>query len=253
MKSRILIFIFLIASSSVMGQSMLKVHLTDNSRINVSVDGRYFSKTGTSITVGDLPPGRHKLTIYTVQQTRNGRGREEAIYSGKVFTHNGNITLLTYDAYNQQPDIQEQDISTYQQNNPPNYNTGTNENHNPPQVNNNNADYGNDNRYIQPNAPVATPAATLTDTKTDDLKKKVADKKGDIEKMNVLKDGLNGETMTTDQVSAIMDWFNFEDSKVTFAKWAYPNTVDKGNFVSLENKLTYKNYVDDLDKFIKQQ
>ena len=49
-----------------------------------------------------------------------------------------------------------------------------------------------------------------------------------------------------------MDFFNFEDSKVQFAKWAYPNTVDKENFATLESKLSYQNYVDDLDKFIKE-
>ena len=69
--------------------------------------------------------------------------------------------------------------------------------------------------------------------------------------MNTLKDGLNGEKITTDQVSVMMDWFNFEATKVDFAKWAYPNTVDKENFISLENKFSYKNYQDDLDKFIK--
>ena len=70
--------------------------------------------------------------------------------------------------------------------------------------------------------------------------------------MNLIKDGLGGEKMTTDQVNTIMDFFNFEDSKVQFAKWAYPNTVDKENFATLESKLSYQNYVDDLDKFIKE-
>ena len=238
-------------------QSMLKVRLTDNSQITVAVDGRYFNKVGTTVTVGELPPGRHRFTIYAVQQDRRGRGHEEVVYSGKVFTHNGFITLFTYDPYSRDTHLQDQDITSYSQTTPPvNNGVGTYENNIPPQVNNNNSDYGNDNKYVDPNTPLASPVApesigTLTDAKTANLKKKVADKKADTEKMNILKDGLKNERYTTDQVAQIMDWFSFESTKVDFAKWAYPNTVDKENFSTLESKLTYKNYEDDLDQFIK--
>ena len=257
MKSRLFILLLLAAGATTAeAQSMLKVRLTDNSRINISVDGRYFSKKGTTVTVGELPPGRHRLEIYSVQQTRSGRGREEVVYSGKVITHPGNITLFTYDPDGRQIDVQEQDIHNYSQSTPPiNNGVGTYENNMPGQVNNNNNDNGNDNRYVQSPAPyprTSRAAATLTDVKIVQLKSRASDKKTDTEKMNLIKDGLGGEKMTTDQVNAIMDFFNFEDSKVQFAKWAYPNTVDKENFAALESKLSYQNYVDDLDKFIKE-
>jgi len=71
--------------------------------------------------------------------------------------------------------------------------------------------------------------------------------------MKVLKDALANETFVTYQVGNMMDWFSFESSKVDFAEWAYTKTVDKENFTDLENKLTYKNYRDDLDKFIKSK
>ena len=261
MKSLILSFLLPVTIiTGAQGQSMLKVHLADNSQINVSVDGRYFNVKGTSVTVGDLPPGRHAFTIYAVQQDRRGRGREESVYSGRVTTHAGYVTLFTYDPYSQQTDVQEQEANTYAQvpHQPDNgYGSGNNNNTQAPQVNNNNNDYGNDNKYIQPSdAPLASPVApesmaTLTGDKTDKLKKKAADKKTDTEKMNVLKEGLAGEKITTDQVGAMMDWFNFESSKVDFAKWAFQNTVDKENYTNLETKLTYKNYEDDLDTFIK--
>ncbi len=252
MKARFLICSFLVACSTMAAaQSMLKVRLADNSVINIAVDDRYFNKKGTSVTMGDLPPGRHRITIYTVVQTRNGRGHEQVVYSGKIETHNGNVTLFTYDADNQQTDIQEQDMNSFTQNNPPpngpgNYN-------NAPQPGNNYSDNYNNNRgqqFNQPSRQLVSP--TLTDVKIDQLKTRVMDKKTDTERMKLMKDALSSEKMTTDQVSAMMDWYNFEDSKVEFAKWTYPNTVDKENFPSLENKLTYKDYVDDLDKFIKE-
>ncbi len=255
MKKLLILSLLVIAGvTGASAQSMLKVKLANNAQLNVEVDGRYFNKRGTSVTVGDLPPGRHRFTIYSVQQDRRGRGREEAIYSSRITTLPGYVTIVTYDPDSRELVKQEQDITTFQQNMPPAANNGgTYSQNNPPQVNNNNNDYGNDSRYIDGSAPVASPIATgtLTDAKINDLKTKVADKKTDTEKWNALKDGLKNETETTDQIGAMMDWFNFESTKVDFAKWAYPNTVDKQNFSNLDNKLSYKNYVDDLDKFIK--
>jgi hypothetical protein len=250
----LLSLLFVAGTSCASAQSMLKVKLADNERLNVEVDGRYFNKTGTSVTVGDLPPGKHRFTIYTMRQDRRGRGREEAIYSGKIATRRGFVTLFTYDPNSREINTEEQDIDSYRQNMPPAGNAGGGYSQNAaPQVNNNNNDNGNDNRYIDRSAPVASPVAagTLTDSKLNDLKTTVASKKTDTEKWNTLKDGLKNETETTDQLAVMMDWFNFESTKVDFAKWAYPNTVDKENFANLENKLSYKNYVDDLDKFIK--
>ena len=254
--------IFLISALLVIGitcasaQSMLKVRLADNSKLNVEVDGRYFNKTGTSVTVGDLPPGRHRFAIYTLVQDRRGRGRQESVYSGKVVTHGGYVTVFTYDPNTGETNVQELDINSYQQNMPPQANgSGGYDQRNTPQVNNNNNDYGNDNKYVNPSSPVASPVpadaiGTLTDDKINVLKTKVAAKKTDTEKMNVLKDDLKDEKITTDQVALIMDWFNFESTKVDFAKWAYANTVDKENFANLDSKLSYKNYEDDLNKFI---
>jgi hypothetical protein len=237
---------------------MLKVRLADNNRLNVEVDGRYFNKTGTSVTVGDLPPGKHKFTIYTLQQGRRGRTREEAIYTGRITTHGGYVTIFTFDPISQSTDVQEQEINSYAQSNPaiPRGRDGGQYDNTAPQVNNNNTDQGNDNKYIDPSSPVASPVApeaigTLTDAKSNELKTKAAAKKTDTEKMNVLKEGLKDEKITTAQVGAMMDWFNFESSKVDFAKWAYANTVDKENFGTLDIKLTYKNYEDELAKFLK--
>jgi hypothetical protein len=225
-------------------QSMLKVRMADNSAINVSVDGRYFNKRGTSVTVGDLPPGRHLLQIFAISQTRNGRGREQVIYEGKVKTHDGQVTIFQYDANSGDVQVDEAEMNQYLSEHPiPTQSQGSD---NPQQGNT--ADNANNNPGASP-----VPTGTLDDTKTDKLKTDVAAKKTDTEKMKVLKDALGNETFTSYQVANMMDWFSFESTKVDFAEWAYSKTVDKENFTDLENKLTYKNYRDDLDKFIKSK
>jgi len=225
-------------------QSMLKVRTADNMRINVMVDGRYFNKTGTSVTVGDLPYGRHRLRVYEASQTRRGRVFQEVIYEGKVITDPGMITILVYDPATDQTDIQEQQINSYLNDHPiPNANTGQN--------NSGSYDDGDNNNSAPVAAPAPVASGSLTSAKIDQLKTKVNAKKTDTDKMNTLKTELSGETFTTAQLGDMMDLFNFESAKVEFAKWAYSSTVDKDYFSDLEGKLTYKNYQDDLDKFIK--
>jgi hypothetical protein len=226
-------------------QSMLRVGLRDgNTPINVSLDGRYFNKRGTTVTVGELPPGTHFLKIYTMSRTRNGRGREDVIYSGRISTDGGMATVFIYDPETGLADIQQQDMNTYTANHPRTM-PGNNHRFDNP-ANNNNA-------YAQPAPVTQEKTGTLTDAKISDLKTQATAKKTDLEIFNVLKDGLKNEQVLTRQVGDMMDWFTFETSKDDFAKWAYTVTVDKEYFSDLENKFTYKSYQDDLDKFIKEQ
>jgi len=271
MKKIIILLVFLVSGfASADAQSMLKVSLADRSVINISVDGRYFNKRGTTVTVGDLPPGRHSLKIFVASQDRRGRAREDVLYEGNVKTHNGSVTLFVYDANTDNIDIQEQDMDAYMANNPqPNNNApmnngnngnnrfGYNDNNNYPnnQGNNNNYQNNNNGNYNNNNAPVASPApvGTLTDDKTAKLKDRIAAKAADTQKLTELESALNDETYTTDQVGTMMDWLIFDETKVSFAKWAYTHVVDKDNFKSVENKFSYKNSQDDIDKFLQGQ
>src|ERR1700739_549424 len=98
-------------SATAESQTMLKVHLSDNSPITVSVDGRYYNRRGTSITVGDLPPGTHFLRIFALRLDRWGRGHEEAIFQGRVKTHEGMATLFSYDYENDVTNMEERDMA----------------------------------------------------------------------------------------------------------------------------------------------
>jgi hypothetical protein len=260
---RLLFILFITgAITSAKAQSMLRVHLTDNSQVNIEVDSRYFNKRGTGVTVGDLPPGKHRLKIYAVNQGRRGRGYEEAIYDGKIRTTDGMILLFEYDPNADTISVQEQQISAYMSSQPQlnaqiqahnENNNGYNNNGNNYAANNggyndNNGGYHRNGGYRVPMNRDALP--TLTDAKIDQLKTEVSAKNTDTERQKMLQDELQNEKMSTVQISTIMDWFNFESSKVDFAEWAYNNTVDKENFGNLDAKFTYQEYKDALDKFI---
>lgn len=248
-----LLLIILAATVSIAtaeAQTQLRVRLADNSQINVAVNGRYFDKRGTTITVGDLPPGRHSLKIYTMRYDRWGRNYEHIAYQGAVRTSDGMVTNFTYDPYSGRVGMQLQ----YLDDNVP---------HNPaPDMNNNNNEdiVQSPTEYDQtsPASPVASPVpadelATFTEAKTEELKTKVAAKKTDTEKLRLLKDELKNESLTTKQVSYIMDWVLFESTKMEFVKWAYPITTDKENYDGLSKKFAYKSSQEELDNFIKDQ
>lgn len=261
---KVFIFLLLTAISVKAGaQSMLKVSLTDRTIINISVDGRYFEKQGTSVTVGDMPEGRHYLKIYVAMPNRRGRMKETVVYEGQIQTYTGSVSLFTFNMSSGQYNIEEQSINANTNNLPPenNQNTGypaNNGNNSTPDNStyqgNNQDNTGNNSSGTAVASPVSPESVpTLSDNKVSKLKTKIAAKPTDTQKIAALKDGLKDEQFTTDQVSDMMGWLIFESSKVTFAEWAYSHTVDKENFSSLENKFSYKNSQDDLEKFIRDQ
>jgi hypothetical protein len=231
-------------------QSMLKVRVAGDRPINVWLDGRYFNKRGTSVTVGDLPPGSHMLRVYAMAEDRWGRPSEKVIYHGRVSTYEGTLTSLYYDPYTNETNIRQMEMGADTRGSmlPP-------ASAEPQQQPQNNSEY-DDNQ--QPSSPVASPVSqetggSLTEATMEKLKTKVTAKKVDVERMNTIKEALDHETFTTDQVSSMMDWFGFESSKVEFAEWAYNKTVDKEMFGDLAAKLTYQNYRDEFEKFLQAQ
>lgn len=246
-----------VATGGAMAQSMLRIRLADNSPINVSVDGRYFNKRGTSVTVGDLPFGRHYFKVYATMQTRSGRTYEEVIYQGKVKTYYGRITTIVYDPGTRYADVQETDIDAYANNHPQSDNDNGQYIEHGADRRNEKSYYPDENGYNQPDVPASpvSPAemSTLDDEKINKLKGKVSGENTDTKKINMMKAGLQEETMTTAQVGELMNWLSFESSKVDFAEWAYNQTVDKDLYSDLLVKFNYQNYKDELDQFIKSK
>lgn len=264
---KILVFLVLAgALTTAQAQSMLKVRLADNAQFKVAVDGRYFNKLGTSITVGDLPYGRHTVKIYTYTQSRRGRTFEELIYTGSIKTYEGMISLFVLDPYTKETRVSEEEIDAYGINQPAPNSPGRNDRYigttgkfdtEPANKPNTNTATNNDDNYVPPASPVASPVSadmlgTLTDAEQQKLKTKVEGKPTDTDRLLLIKSSLKNEKVTTMQVSDMMDWFTFESSKVDFVKWAYTITVDKEFYGDLAGKFAFKNSQDELNQFIRK-
>jgi len=249
-------------SGQVAAQSVLRVRLADNSRFNVSVNGRYFDRKGTSVTVGDLPAGNHYVKIYKVSFDRWGRAFDRTIFQGTVRTRNGMLSQMVYDPYSRR-----MGVNLIPENNGTNrpqdtYNDPTRAQYNdvsePDRMaNKEKQDVSNeplpsvvevDNNDVPKGRPAASPMpeGSMTDNDMDALKAKVAAQKTDTEKLKLLKSELRKETITTLQLSEMLDWMLFESTKVELAKWTYHITEDKDFFGDIFSKFSYQSSKDEL-------
>lgn len=269
----LLLVVAFMGIADAVAQSQLRVHLADNSRISVAVNGRRFNTRGTSVTVGDLPPGRHSLRIYALTYDRWGRSFDRIVYQGSVVTRYMMATHFVYDRFSRRVNVRNVSLDGVYRNSPSdrhpdnsqyrmNYDDGSDRTDNT-----NNSNYekydknqpavaDDENRIpATPSGPVASPVPTgsFDDGESEKLKSKVEAKGTDTEKLKLIKETLKRETVTTFQVSYVMDWFLFESTKVEFAKWAYGITTDKDFYNDISAKFNYKSSKEELASFLQNR
>ncbi len=69
-------------------------------------------------------------------------------------------------------------------------------------------------------------------------------------KMSTAKTITGANCLTTDQVVAICSLFDFENSKLDFAKFAYTKTYDKGNYFKVNKVFEFDSSKEELNKFV---
>jgi hypothetical protein len=281
----VLLLSTLLGAAPAFGQTVLKISLSDKTAIKVAVDGRYFNKRGETVTVADLPQGRHYLKIFALNTTRRGTQIDEVIYEGKIKTYRGQLTMFIYDPNTGTANVSEQDIDynaaqaeSFNNRNLNNYDTKGNNNQGdnnaapsqPENTTTNNAlpegtplaspvsaadelDAIEKGKTVKENKPAKTAKAVkpLKDPKLEKARKKVTAKTTDTDKLAAAKLALKNEKLSTAQIITVISWFNFENSKVDFAKWAYPDATDKEKYGKIKAKLTMKSYREEMDKFLK--
>lgn len=237
----------LLSAGGLLAQSQIRVTTSDRSRITVAVDGRYFNRRGTAITVGDLPPGRHSLKIYAVQQDRWGSAYQTVVFQGRVTTEYRMVTNVVYNPYTRMARVKQMSLDfggAVPDDDYTAYRDGTEED----------ATLSTPAMKPAPRA-VASPApmGSLSFDKQEALKKKADAEKTDTKKLAFVKSGLNGETVSTTQVMEIMDWFLFESTRLEFAKWGYNIALDKQSYNDISTRFETPAYKQEFDAFVKKQ
>jgi len=81
-------------------------------------------------------------------------------------------------------------------------------------------------------------------------KKTVSETAFEESKLSTAKSIAASNCLSTDQVVALCEVFSFEESKLTFAKYAYKYTTDPKNYFKVNNVFSFDSNKDELNKFI---
>lgn len=240
MKKLILALLTCVMAVPVFAQSMLRVSTTDQLPIKLVIDGRYFKRHGKMLTVGRLPPGNHWVQVYAFDQNDEGRLRNRnLVYEGRIRVHRNEVVNCVVDA-----------------------NSGNAKTYRAPVGTSSYLPEKDDMYGEQPytTMPVDTgaiapvnDASIISNEELNKLGKKVSDKLTDTDKMKKMRSGLDGKSISTQQVATMMGWLNFESTRLEFAEWAYNITVDKEHYSQLKSKFSFTSSKQKLDDFLKNK
>ena len=87
----------------------------------------------------------------------------------------------------------------------------------------------------------------------DDAYRLISNESFDSSKLTVAKQVVSSNPMTANQILNICKLFSFESNKLEFAKFAYPNCVEKNKYYLINEVFKYDSSKRELDEFIKGQ
>jgi hypothetical protein len=82
------------------------------------------------------------------------------------------------------------------------------------------------------------------------IKASIMSKSFENTKLEIAKQVLGQRCMTSSQVSEIISVFDFESTKLDFAKFAYGRTFDLGNYYQINDAFTFESSISDLNNYI---
>lgn len=213
-------------------RSTLRIRLSDDTPLTVSVNGRYFQKTGRSITLGDLPKKRHNIKVYRFRAYQDGNGgKAELVYSGRIKVEPGTTYDCVVDVNARKFRMKPVGSLSAERNQGSSVNGRNN---------------GTD--IALPPSQTVNRSAAITQLKTN------IDAKGeDAEKLKIANAYLNRQKVSVNEAKDIASWFYFDDTRLSFVKAAYGKVSDPNNFSQLGEVFTLDSSFKDFQKFLEQK
>lgn len=81
-------------------------------------------------------------------------------------------------------------------------------------------------------------------------KQTIASKSFEDSKLAIAKQIVNSNCLTSEQVRDLLRLFDFEDTKLQFAKYCYGYTYDLGNYYKVNDAFEFESSIDELNKYI---
>lgn len=185
----------------------------------VGIDGHFFESRGKYVVINNLAPGHHRLEIFVTHKCNHfnhpGYCRGAKIFASSVYIPPAS-RLRGY--------IDRQGRFSMKQK----------------QIANN----------FHDNIPLYQGPAAIAPAAFNGLLQTIEAQWFDDTKLAVAQQALMTNYLTSGQVAAILDVFWFEESRLAFAKAAYPRVVDPQNYYLVNNAFWFQSSVEELTAFI---
>jgi hypothetical protein len=219
-------------------RSSIRLRLSDGTLLRVAVNGRYFEKTGTSLTIGDVPGRRPHIKVYRFRPYAYGKGgKAELVYSGTIKIKRGTAYDAVVDVRKQELMLKE--ISPLQ--NIPGK---------PPFDPKRDQVIGENNVEIPETANDSGISTLSPQLKT--VKAAMDQQVSDMEKLQTVKKYV-GDSISAGDVKQIASWFFFDDTKLKFLEMVYPKISDKEHAETLKAVFMEGNSKTQFEQFLKKQ
>lgn len=93
--------------------------------------------------------------------------------------------------------------------------------------------------------------APMSNTEFASVKKTIEAKDFEESKIKIAKQIIDNNCLLSSQVKEIMVLFNFDETRLDLAKYAYGHTYDIGNYYKLNDAFKFESSIDELDQHIK--
>ena len=222
------------------GQSKLSVSSTGNANIRVMVDGNKYKASNNQVMISNLSEGYHAIKVYQLKYNRNdnrvfgvnvSNNNYQLVYSGNVYLKPQYHLDILINRFGKAFTDEQPINAGYYDGEDDDW--GDNNNNN----NWNNGNGGYNNQAMDARA-------------FDQFKQTLKNESFDATKQTIAKQVISTNFFTSTQVREIIQQFNFENSKLEIAKYAYKYTIDKGSYFLLNDAFNFSSSKDELMRYI---
>lgn len=192
----------------------------------VSVDGAPSLLAQGTVTINDLRPGRHYITISDMAR-HCAASANRPIFSGELCLKPHTQTTGVFNRWG----VNWQETAMYNRH-------GCHEDDDDRPRAWNQWDQQQPRNWYFDNIDMQQLTGTLQHTSFESTK------------ISIVKQAVANRTLYTDQVVQLLSYFSFESSKLDLAKYLYGNVADKQNYYQLSNAFAFDSSINDLNNFL---
>jgi hypothetical protein len=245
-----------ISSFAFYGESKLAVTYLGKDEIRVMVNDAQYRDNGREILVDNLRPGYHTIKVYKEKSKRRknwwgfGKGdgifgnKYELLYTSSVYVKPGYFVDIVINRFGRAL-VDEKPMNRngrWDDDEDNGWDSDRDRDRGRDSGNGGWGNGGNNSSYGRP----------MSERDFERAKETVRREVFDNTRLDIAKDIVNQNVMTTMQVKELVQMFSFDESKLDLAKYAYRNTTDRGSYYLIYDVFTFNKSKEELARYIRE-